>query len=81
MLHGIMIAAPAFPVWSDFAALVAHLQFVRDHHRNVQRVAVVSDSGFLTVAPRVADHFVHAEVRHFSEADRDAAIAWLRAER
>ena len=77
-LHGIMLDAEAFPGWQDFAALVAHLRFVRDHHRKVERVAVVSDSTFLSVAPKIASHFVQAELRHFSHARREDALAWLR---
>jgi SpoIIAA-like len=77
MLHGLMIDAEAFPGWNDFAALLAHLRFVRDHHRKIERVAVVSDSTFLSVAPKIASHFVQAELRHFSQAQREDALAWL----
>src|SRR6476659_2705420 len=49
-LHGILLDAEAFPRWQNFAALVAHLRFVRDHHRMIEKVAVVSDSTFLSVA-------------------------------
>ena len=77
-LQGVMIDAEAFPGWKDFAALVAHLKFVRDHHRKVEKIAAVSDSGFLSVAPKIASHFVQADVRHFPHAQRDEALAWLR---
>ena len=73
-----MLAAESFPGWKDFAALVAHLRFVRDHHRKIEKVAVVSDSSFLSVAPRSAGHFVQAELRHFPESQGEAALAWLR---
>ena len=79
-LHGLMVDAETFPGWKDFAALIAHLRFVRDHHRKIQKVAVVSDSSFLTVAPRVASHFVQADIRHFPRVQRDAALSWLRGE-
>ena len=79
-LHGILLDAVSFPGWKDFAALVAHLSFVRDHHRKIEKVAVVSDSSFLTVAPKIASHFVQAEVRHFSQSQGGAALAWLRGE-
>ena len=79
-LHGIMVDAESFPGWKDFAALLAHLRFVRDHHRKVQKIAVVTDSSFLTFAPKIASHFVQAKVRHFSQAQRDAALPWLRGE-
>jgi SpoIIAA-like len=76
-LKGLMIHTRHFPGWGDFAALVAHLRFVRDHHRRIERIAAVTDSGVLTVLPRIANHFVAAEVRHFEYADRDAALRWL----
>jgi hypothetical protein len=79
-LHGIMLDAETFPGWQDFAALVAHLRFVRDHHRKVEKVAVVSDSSVLAVAPKIAAHFVQADLRHFPHAQREAALAWLRGE-
>jgi hypothetical protein len=78
-LNGLMIDAPSFPGWDDFAALVSHLRFVRDHHRKIRRIAVVSDSALLSVGPKIANHFVSADVRPFSAADRAAAFAWLEA--
>jgi hypothetical protein len=77
-LHGILLDAAAFPGWKDFAALIAHFKFVRNHHKTVEKVAVVSDSSFLSIAPKVATHFVKADVRHFPQAQRDEALAWLR---
>jgi hypothetical protein len=76
-LRGLMVDAPKFPGWEDFAALLSHLRFVRDHHRKLRRIAVVSDSAFLSVAPKVAAHFVSAEVKTFEANARDAALAWL----
>jgi len=80
-LHGLVIDAEAFPGWQNFAALIAHFRFVRDHHRKIEKVAVVSDSTFLSVAPRFASHFVQADIRHFPHAQREAALAWLRGEK
>jgi hypothetical protein len=74
-----MIDAETFPGWKDFAALVAHLQFVKDHHRKIEKIAAVSDSGFLSIVPKIASHFVQADVRHFSHSQKDEALAWLKA--
>jgi hypothetical protein len=79
-LRGIMIEAKSFPGWKDFAALVAHLRFIRNHHRKVERIAAVSDSGFLAAAPKIATHFVQAEIRHFPNSQKEEALTWLRAE-
>jgi hypothetical protein len=77
-LDGLLVSAPSFPGWDDFAALLSHLRFVRDHHRKIRRIAVVSDSAVLAVAPKLANHFVSAEVRTFAAADRAAALDWLK---
>jgi hypothetical protein len=78
-LKGLMIEAPSFPGWEDFAALVSHLRFVRDHHRRIRRIAVVSDSPLLAVGPKIASHFVSAQLRTFDAVDRAAALAWIEA--
>jgi hypothetical protein len=77
-LCGLMVDAASFPGWKDFAGLLAHLKFVKDHHRRIQRIAVVTDSDVLTIAPRIASHFVQAEVRPFPRAQREEALHWLR---
>jgi hypothetical protein len=77
-LHGIMLDAESFPGWKDFAGLVAHLKFVKNHHQKVQKIAVVSDSSLLTFAPKIASHFVQADVKHFSRSQREDALQWLR---
>jgi tRNA U38,U39,U40 pseudouridine synthase TruA len=76
-LHGLMIEAPSFPGWENFAALLSHLRFVRDHHRQIERIAVVTDSALLAAAPKIASHFVSAQVRTFASDSRSAALAWL----
>ena len=77
-LHGLMIDTESFPGWKNFAALIAHLKFVKEHHRKIEKIAAVSDSAFLTIAPAIASHFVQAEVRHFAHAEREEALNWLR---
>ena len=78
-LRGVMIEAASFPGWDSFAALVSHLRFVRDHHRLIEKIAAVSDSAILSIAPHIAKHFVNAQFRHFHANERAAALAWLEA--
>lgn len=72
-LAGLMLCAKSFPGWRSFDALVAHLKFIADHHRRIDRIAVVSDSGLLKIMPRIAD----LKVRHFGFHEKDCALAWL----
>ena len=76
-LAGLMVEAAKIPGWDDFASLVTHIRFVRDHHRRIRRIAVVSDSSVLSVMPRIASHFVSAEVKTFPASGREAALAWI----
>lgn len=77
MLAGLLIEAPSFPGWDSFGALIEHLKFVRDHHKRIERVAAVTDSAFLQIAPRLAEHFAHPEIRVFSSSERARALSWL----
>lgn len=76
-LNGVMLVAKAFPGWENLGAFVSHLKFVKDHHEKVERVAAVTDSGFIKVMPHIAQHFVAAEVRQFPFDQRAEALAWL----
>ncbi|HZE96673.1 MAG TPA: STAS/SEC14 domain-containing protein [Planctomycetota bacterium] len=76
-LKGILVEAVAFPGWESFAGLISHLKFVKNHHRLVRRIAIVSDNKLLTVVPKFASHFVSAEVNTFEAGGREAALAWL----
>lgn len=78
-LQGIVIHAREFPGWENLGSLVRHIRFVRDHHRRVRRVALASDSRLAGLAPRLAEHFVAAEVKGFGYDELDAAIAWAGA--
>lgn len=77
-LNGLLIDAKSFPWWEDFASMLAHFRFLRGLEDTIPKVAAVTDSGFLTILPAVANYFTAAEVRHFDYSDRDEAIEWLR---
>lgn len=76
-LKGLMIYTEAFPGWNDFAALISHLQFVRRHHQKIARVAAVTNSSILSNLPRIASHFINAEVKHFAYKEKVRALEWL----
>ena len=77
-IHGMLIHAAAFPGWENFAGLTAHIRFVRNHHRKIERVALVTDSPVARVAESVAEHFTAAEIKHFPFADYEKAFNWLK---
>ena len=66
-LAGIIIETPSFPGWESLGAMAAHFRFVRDHHKHIKKVGLVTDSALGKVAEQLASHFVSAEIRHFPE--------------
>jgi hypothetical protein len=76
-LAGLMIHAKSFPGWESLSAFLSHIEFVAGHHRQIDRIAVVTDSRILEMAPRIAGLFVRAKVRHFKFEERDRALTWF----
>jgi len=54
--------------------LIEHLKFVYDHHRNIDRVAAITDNAFLKIAPNIAQHFAHPEIKVFASGERAQAL-------
>jgi hypothetical protein len=75
-LQGIVVQAEKFPGWENLGSLLRHVRFIRDHHRNVRRVALVADGHLAKLAPKLAEHFVAAELKHFDQEKLEAALEW-----
>lgn len=78
-VNGLVIHARAIPGWENLSGLVRHIRFVHDHHRKIGRVALAVDGRLAELGPRVAEHFVQAELRTFAYDDLDQAIEWAKA--
>lgn len=79
-LRGLLLEVVRFPGWEDIGAAVRHIRFVRDHHRSINKVAIVTDSVLGEAAENIASHFVAEEIQHFSTDRLQEAKAWLGAE-
>ena len=76
-LNGLIIHTKSFPGWDSFAALLSHLKFVKEHHKNISRVAFSTDSVVATLADVVASHFVNAQIKLFSYQELAQAKDWV----
>ena len=76
-LAGLIIETTSFPGWESLGAMASHFRFVRDHHKHIKKVAVVTDSPLGNVAEHLASHFVSAEIRHFPAGALEAAKQWI----
>ena len=76
-LNGIIISTESFPGWESFSGLLSHLSFVKEHHKKIRMVALVTNSSFGPVAENLASHFVAAKIKAFKFNEFDAAKLWL----
>lgn len=76
-LKGIIILTKNFPGWVSFGSLIKHFKFVKDHHKKVSHIAVVTDSVLGDFAENVASHFVSAEIKHFAFSELKNAQDWI----
>lgn len=76
-LAGLLIEAKQFPGWEDFGAAARHFRFVRDHHRSIAKIAVVTDSAIGALAEHLAAHFVAAQIKRFAAGQSEAARDWI----
>jgi hypothetical protein len=76
-LAGLIIETEKFPGWKEFAGMIEHLKFVRDHHREIARVALVTDSKIADVAQSLGKHFIKADIKHFPFKELESAKSWI----
>jgi hypothetical protein len=76
-MNGIIIVTEKFPGWEDFNGMLGHMRFVRNHHRKIAKVAIVTDSKIADVAESLGKHFVKASIKHFSFKDFESAKRWI----
>jgi SpoIIAA-like len=43
-LAGLIIEVTSFPGWESLGAMASHFRFVRDHHKHIKKIGVVTDS-------------------------------------
>ena len=76
-LNGIIIYVQSFPGWDSFSGLITHLKFIREHHKLVSHVALVTDSPIGGFAEYITSHFVSAKVKSFAFSELAAAEEWI----
>ncbi len=80
MLTGLIIHVKKFPGWEDLDALISHIRFIHDHHKNIRKVALVSDGSLINQMPKLVDHFVAAEVHGFDYDQLEDAKQWVESD-
>ncbi len=76
-LNGIIIYAKSFPGWEDYAAFNRHLTFIKNHHKEIKKLAFVTDSMAGGFGELIGSHFVEATIRSFEYDQIGDAKSWI----
>ena len=76
-LLGIVIVTEHFPGWESFASMLKHFKFVKDHHKQVSHIALVTNSKIADFAEHIVDHFISAQIKHFDYNELEDAKKWI----
>jgi len=76
-LNGVILYSRDFPGWDSFSGFFKHVKFIKDHHKKLVRVALVTDSKLVNAAEHVVKHIVRAEVETFPYDQLERARGWV----
>ena len=57
--------------------MIEHMKFARNHHREIAKVALVTDSKIADLAESLGTHFIKASIKHFPFAEVESAKSWI----
>ena len=78
-LNGLIICFKVFPGWKNVQGLCSHLRFVRNHQREIKKVAFVTNSKIVKFVINIVKYFVHPEARYFKYNQESSAMQWIGA--
>jgi len=76
-LNGLIIYTKEFPGWDSLSALFKHLSFVKNHHKQIRRLALVTDSELVTIFEKISQYFVNVEIEVYAYDMLESAKAWI----
>ena len=76
-LRGLIIHVETFPGWENLIGMVEHFRFVREHHKKITKIALVTDNKLEKFMPKIMEHFVSAKISLFPYSDLDGAKLWV----
>ena len=78
-LRGIVVHSRAFPGWESIGGFFRHLRFLHDHQSRIHRIGIAADGRLAEFGPKLGNHLLEAEIRHFGYDAFDEALAWAAA--
>ena len=78
-LKGLMIKTKNFPGWDSLTAIKGHINFIKQHHKKIDKLAFVTDSSLIDVMKTIAGVLVHPTIKEFKYNASEEAYKWLKA--
>jgi len=76
-LKALIINVESFPGWENFVGMIGHFKFVKGHHQDIGKVALVTDSKLAVFMPKIVEHFISADIAVFPFGSLDEAKEWV----
>jgi hypothetical protein len=73
----LLIDASGFNGWESFAAFQAHASFIKNHQRNVERLAIIFGHEWQHWLVDTVRMFLHPEARSFNKSQEEEAREWV----
>lgn len=77
VLKGLVIQTEKFPGWKNISAFIAHVKFIKNHHANIQKIALVTDSQFAEIGKKCIGPFIKPQLKHFPYNQAESAKQWV----
>src|SRR6516225_9629838 len=75
----LLIDVSGFNGWESYAAFQTHASFIKNHQRNVERIAVIVGHDWQHWIVDTARMFLHPEARAFDKSGEHEARMWVLA--
>jgi len=76
-LNGIIIYTKDFPGYESFGGFIKHMEFIKEHHKHIKKLAFVTDSVVGELGEKLGSHFISAEVKNFEYKELEKAKKWI----
>ena len=73
----VLLDLTGFHGWEDVAAARTHFRFIKDHHKRIERIAVVANKTWQHWIAAVIGTFISAKEKCFDANQKDEARNWL----
>ena len=73
----VLIDARKFEGWEDFPAFVKHMEFIRDHHQYIKKLAIEGEGKWQEMLLPLAAMISGTEIKLFKSDQDSEAKSWL----